>query len=385
MSHLRSLAASLALSLAFVACDSSEGSPTGEDPRVTERQRLLDALFAPATLSEANLVAAQWLSRVPVVEGARWEDSGMVDAHLPSGATLLGFPEDWTRPTATSGSGTPSRPYDSVRTRILSHLVDGFRHHGALWAPSTGGRLPILVFAHGGDDGIDALQWAGVLQATKSFRDSIAILAPSFRSESVGLLSEPTSEGTPSPWDRDVEDLRSLVRSAATLDPRLDTTRICLVGYSRGGGTALLAAARDPLFTCLATIAAPTSFQGPWVRELADSILSGLPVDLPGVDFLASTVLIPYRDGRISLDSARRELVRRSAVNWVGRIPTNSAFHHGYSDRDVPSDELVRLQAALQSIGRSPTIRPWPNLNHYSVLPKALQEIAPFVRDALLP
>lgn len=385
MSNRHLLLASFAAALVLAACDSSGSTPTGEDPRLTERKRLLDALFSPATAAETTLVASQWRSRVPVVEGARWEDSGMVDAHLPSGATLLGFPEDWTRPASTAGSGAPTRPYDSVRTRILSHLVDGIRHHGALWTPPANGRLPILVFAHGGDEGIDALQWAGVLQATKSFRDSIAILAPSFRSEAVGLLSEPTSEGTPSPWDRDVEDLRSLVRSAAMLEPRLDTTRICLVGYSRGGGTALLAAARDPLFRCLATIAAPTSFQGPWVRDLADSILSGLSVDLPGVDFLAYTVLIPYRDGRISVDSARRELVRRSAVNWVGRIPTLAVFHHGYSDRDVPSDELVRLQAALQSIGRSPTVRPWPNLNHYSVLPKALQEIAPFVRDALLP
>lgn len=384
MPHRHSLVASLALSLALVACDSSDGTPTGEDPRLTERQRLLEALFAPATAAETTLVASQWAGRLPVVEGARWEDSGLVDAHLPSGATLLGFPEDWTRPDSVEDDGSPTRPYDSVRTRILSHLVDGFRHQGALWTPSAPGRLPILVFAHGGDDGIDAIQWAGVLQATRSFRDSVAILAPSFRAESVGFLSEPVSGGTPSPWDRDVEDLRSFVRAAASMDARLDTTRVCVVGYSRGGGTALLAAARDPLFSCLATIAAPTSFQGPWVRSLADSILSDVPVDLPGVDFLASTVLIPYRDGRISLDSARRELVRRSASTWVRRLPTRAVFHHGYADRDVPSEELVRLDAALRAAGRTASTRYWSNLDHYRVLPRALSDIAPFVRDALL-
>lgn len=384
MSHIRNLAASLALSLAFVACDSSDGSPTGEDPRITERQRLLDALFAPATPSETTLVASQWLSRIPVVEGARWEDSGMVDAHLPSAVTFLGFPKGWTVPDSSRDSGL-SHPRDSVNVRILSHLVDGNRHQVALWTPPSRARLPLVVFSHGGDNGLDAFQWSGVLQATKGFRDSIAILGPSFRSEDIGFLSEPISGGSPSTWDRDVEDLRSAIRAAALLEPRIDTTKVCVVGYSRGGGVALLAAARDPLLTCVATIAAPTSFQGPWVRSLAESILAGEPVDLPGVDFLAENVLLPYRDGRISLDSARRELVRRSASTWAGRLPGKAVFHHGYADRDVPSDELVRLEAALRALGKTPSTSYWSNLDHYRVLPNALQEISPFVRDALLP
>lgn len=246
MSNRRTLALSLLLSLALAACDSTNsGSPTppvpSPDSQSVARQRLLDDLFAPATFAETTLVASQWLARVPSAEGARWEDSGKVNAQLPALARLLGFPKEWTVPDSSPTEGL-SHPRDSLVVRILSHVVDGFRHQGILSTPSGTERLPILVFSHGGDDGIDSAQWSAVLQATRSFRDSIAILAPSFRSEPVGVLSRPVSEGPPSPWDRDVEDLRSLVRSAAALDSRLDTTKVCLVGYSRGGGVALLAA-----------------------------------------------------------------------------------------------------------------------------------------------
>jgi len=366
MARRRLISTLLPLALALAACDSTDSPVAGPAPST-----VLDPLFAPPTAAETTLIASQWAARSPVAIDARVDEEGMVKAQVPSFATVIGFPQAWTLP-------------DSVRIRLISHVVDGFRHHGALWTPSRAGSLPVLVFAHGGDDGLDSLQWRAILQATKSFRDSIAILAPSFRSEPVDLLSKPVSEGTPSPWDRDVEDLRALLRAAATLDGRLDTTRVCLVGYSRGGGVALLAAERDPVFRSLATVAAPTAFQGPWVRALADSILKGKPVDLPGLDYLATTVLLPYRQGTISLDSARRELIRRSATTWVRRLPPILQLHHGYADDLVPSQELVRLQGALQAIGRSPTTHYWPNLTHLSVVPSALQEVAPFVHDNLL-
>ena len=120
------------------------------------------------------------------------------------------------------------------------------------------------------------------------------------------------------------------------------------------------------------------------MRALSDSILKGIAVDLPGLDHLTETVLLPYRDGRISLDSARRELVRRSAVTWARRLPTNALFFHGYVDQLVPSEELDRLQVALQVLGRTPEMRR-SNHDHYRIIPSALLQIAPFVRNNLLP
>ena len=360
-----------ALSL-LAACDSGTSSPA--PVATTPTDSLLNLLFAPPTTAETTLVAAQWAVRPPQVAGFQLDVEGRTNAALPFQSQLMGFPASWTTP-------------DTVNTKLISHVVDGFRHHGALSTPAGSGKIPLLVFSHGGDSGLDSLEWEALLQSVKPFRDSIAVLAPSFRSEPVELLNKPVSEGTPSPWDRDIDDLRGLVRAAAKLEPRIDTTRVCLVGYSRGAGVALLAAERDPIFKSVATIAAPTAFQGPWVRSIAVSLLKGESVDLPGLDYLASTVLLPLQAGRISMDSARHELIRRSAVTWVRRLPESLQFHHGYSDVTVPFDELVRLQSAMQSIGRLDAgvdATFYPGKTHSTVVAPALQSITPFIRRNLL-
>lgn len=365
------LALLLSIALLSVGCDdSSSSSPTSQGSTTEE---LLGALFAPPTEAETTLIASQWAARGVQVEGAVVESAFTMSIALPANLVDFGIPQEWTKAA-------------TAKLRIVSHIVDGFRHNGALLVPDGAGPYPVLVFAHPGDNGIATLDLDMFLQSMGSLRDSIAIVIPSFRSEPIDLVSQGTwlSEGTPSPWDRDIEDMRALLRVCARLDAKLDTTRVAVAGYSRGGGVALLAAERDSVFKSVATIAAPTSFQGPWIRELADSLLAGGEVDLPGVDFIDSAVLQKLKIGRISMDSARRELIRRSAATWVRRLPADVQCHHGYSDADVPSEELVRLQSALQGIGRSIDARFHPNRDHSSVLFAALPEVRIFVSRVLL-
>lgn len=359
--------------LAFASCDDSTSSdtPSPPPPGLSAAQvSMLDSLFAPATAAETTLIASQWKARGVQVEDIRTEESFRASIALsPLYRGLL--------PEATAT--------DTLPMKVISHVVDGFRHNGIMYVPEGTGPFPVLVFAHGDDEGIDALQWNLLLQAIGSLRDSIAVVAPSFRSEAVNVTAGFwVSEGRPSPWDRDVDDLRGLLRACARTDTRLDTARVSLVGYSRGGGVALLAAQRDPVFRSVATIAAPTSFQGPWVRGLAESLLEGEGISLPGVDYIDSAVLRALDKRRISMDSARRELIRRSASTWVRRLPTDLQLHHGYADVTVPPDELVRLQTALQAIGRSPDARFWPNRNHFTVLTAALPEVRAFLSRSLL-
>lgn len=360
----------LSAALLSVGCDDSSSSSTAPTTEVP----LVDALFAPPTEAETTLIASQWATRAVQVEGTVVEDSFDMSIMIPAPYTTYGVPVAWTQPATAT-------------LRVVSHLVDGFRHNGILLVPEAAGRYPVLVFAHGGDDGVDDLQLAIFLQAMGTLRDSVAIVVPSFRSEPVELPARDTwlSEGTPSPWDRDIEDMRSLLRVCAKLDAKLDTSRVAVVGYSRGGGVALLAAERDQVFKSVATIAAPTSFQGPWVRKLADSLLAGGNVDLPGVDFIDSTILQTLKTGRIGMDSARRELIRRSAATWVRRLPANVQCHHGYADETVYPEELVRLQSALQGIGRNLDARFYPNKNHMLVLFDALPVVRTFVTGVLKP
>ena len=53
------------------------------------------------------------------------------------------------------------------------------------------------------------------------------------------------SEGLPSPWDWDVDDTMSLLSVAFEHVPELDEERVAILGSSRVGAVALLAAVRD--------------------------------------------------------------------------------------------------------------------------------------------
>jgi len=68
----------------------------------------------------------------------------------------------------------------------------------------------------------------------------------------------------------------------------------------------------------------------------------------------------------------------------VRRLPADLQLHHGYADVTVPPDELVRLQTALQAVGRSPDARFWPNKDHFGVLSMALPEVRAFLSRSLL-
>lgn len=365
------LALLLSTTLLWISgCDDS--SPSA--PQASTTQELLDQLFAAPTEAETTLVASQWAERTVQVAGATVESTFTMPITLPEAFISFGMPVAWAQPA-------------SATLRVVSHEVDGFRHYGALLVPEAGGSHPVLVFAHGDDAGIDNTQLSILLQSLGTLRDSIAIVIPSFRSEPVDISSIPyykLSEGAPSPWDRDIEDLRALLRVCAYLDRKLDTSKVAIAGYSRGGGVALLAAERDPVFKSVATVAAPTSFQGSWVRGLAESLLAGQTSNLPGVDYIDSTVLQALKAGRIGMDSARRELIRRSASTWARRLPAAIQCHHGRADITVLPGELERLKTAMESSGKPLDAQFWDGRDHMTVLFAALPVVQEFARAQLL-
>ena len=284
----------------------------------------LNVLFAPPTAMEIAQVEAEWQTREPEVGGVRLEQ----DSEIPA---VLGSP---------------------LRVRILSHTVGGHRHYGAVVTPvgaADPGSLPVILYAHGGDDGVNIDQIVLVNTLLQFQGLSAAFVVPSYRSEPLQLGDEVfLSEGPPSPWDRDVDDTVSLLSVALEQAPELDEERVAILGLSRGGGVGLLTAARDKRIKAVVEFFGPTDLFGEYALEIFEEALEGELRDLPGLDYMNENVIVPWKEGALSNAAARLELVRRSAVYFVGDLPPVQ-LHHGREDAVVAVSQAYRLIEAMDA------------------------------------
>lgn len=312
--------------------------------------RLLDGLFLPPTPAEMTAVERLWRGRDTGARGYRMES----DVSSP----------------------------DGPRTLVVSHTVDGARHYGAVRIPPApaGARLPVLVVAHGGDKGATAYQF---LREGPIAEEWIQVV-PSFRSERLilGASRWYRSEGSPSPWDRDVDDAMSLLSAVLAHVPQADSSRVAVLGRSRGAGVALLMGVRDPRVDAVVDFFGPTDFFLPPVRALAERAVRSRIPRLPGAGYLADSVLFALRDGRTTLPRARSELLRRSAAWFAHRLPPTQ-IHHGTADDEVDVAHSDRLAEALRLVhGNAPfwEYHRYPNGRHSpGSLPNSEQRAARFL------
>lgn len=308
----------LALALAVTAACESPSSPRG--PGID-----LDPLFLPPTAAEAAAVRADWAAR--------------------SSASAL---------EKVDSVGVLALGDDTLRVLVLSHRVGGVLHHGAALVPvgSGPGSLPVLLYLHGGDRGVDVLEPALVARELGALGTRLAYVVPSFRSETLRVGGRTwLSEGEPSPWDRDVDDTLALLRVALEAVPEADGGRIAALGQSRGAAVAMLAAVREPAIARVVELFGPTDFFSPWVRGIVEAILAGSPPQLPGLDALDAAFLQPWVRGELDLAPLRLELLRRSPARFAADLPLLQV-HHGTEDSVVPVAQAERLIQALTQLGQ---------------------------------
>ncbi len=287
----------------------------------------LDALFAPASEAEVAAIRADWASRDVAPRDVEVEAEepfalGSVDATL----------------------------------RVLSHAIDGGRHFGAVVVPegAEAGELPVVVYAHGGDRGVDAavLSQLGVLLG-----DALAEfvwVVPSFRAETLRTAGGVwPSGGQPSPWDRDVDDALSFLNAALASTPEADPERLGVLGLSRGAGVALLMAIRDPRVDRVVEFFGPTDFFGAFVQDVVRDAIDGSLGDIPGLAVLDQRFIQPLAEGVLTPEEVRPELVRRSAVLFASSLPVVQ-IHHGDDDDIVDVSQAEALADALEALDRGP-------------------------------
>lgn len=287
----------------------------------------LDEVFAPAQASEIQGVIDEWRLRDVSAQGA-----------VEVASDTLSF---------TNGS-------QSVY-RIVSHQVGGNTHYGAIVVPvgAAPGSLPVVVYNHGGDEGENLDVTLGLLAfGVNEIVDEFVFVVPSYRSESLTLDGQTyQSEGTESPWDYDVDDAIALLNVALETTTAIDTTRIAALGFSRGGGVALLMSIRDSRIARVSEFFGPTDFFLSDVRDSFREALEGNPRNLPGSSYLDDNFIQPLRRGEITVGEARAELVRRSAVLFADQLPAVQILH-GDADEVVDVAHAQSLAETLQDMGR---------------------------------
>ena len=328
----------VSLVLIFVGCDSGANDV---DSRVVEGVDL-EVMFAPARPAEIQAVLDDWSLRDVSVQGL----------------------EEVAGDTVEFAGGKKSL------VKVVSHLVAGVRHFGAIAVPvdAVPGSLPVLVYNHGGNEGENIDITLTLLSlGINTITDQFVFVVPSFRDEPLtvkGITYQ--SEGPASPWDYDVDDALALLNVALETTPAIDPERIGAFGLSRGGGVALLMAIRDPRIELVSEFFGLTDF---FVQDIEDTVaeaLRGQPRMLPGLTFLDANYIQPLKNGAISIEEARMQLVKRSAVLFADRLPVVQ-IQHGEADNIVVVDHALSLAETLQNMGRDATqveVHLYPGAGH---------------------
>ena len=280
----------------------------------------------------------------------------------PTNEEIQSIQDNWEQRDVTAQgiellSDEPMQVFGEMRSvKVFAHQVGEARHIGAVAVPPSvppGSVLPVLVYSHFGDDGINLDEtFALFALALEGVADSFVLVVPSFRSERITVNGRVfQSSGDPSPWDFDVDDSIALLNVVFDQIPEADSTRVGILGISRGAGVALLMAIRDTRVDRVVSFFGPTDFFVPSLKEVTEEVLNGEVRDLPGLDYLNETFLTPLSEGEISAEEVRLEYIRRSSVYFANALPLVQV-HHGDRDDTVSVEHAFSLEQALVATGR---------------------------------
>ena len=289
----------------------------------------LDKVFAKPTAAEISDVEKDWAERDLSPAGVREELRDKVQ---------LG---DW-----------------NANIRIVSHLVHGSRHYGAIIYPdgAAAHSCPVIVVAKGVSPTYFPLDIGDTPDRTimGELSDRFIFVYPSFRGEVLNFKEHSfTSEGDRrNALDGATDDTLALLNVALETTPAADPGRICVYGQSRGGNVALLAGIRDKRIKCVVDLSGPTDWfylmgtngwteEELWkeaVRTHANTLETG------GQDL--ERFMMRAIEGKASLADVRHNMIASSPLYFASRLP-RTQLHYGLEDPFVPVRNGRQLVAEL--------------------------------------
>ena len=238
---------------------------------------------------------------------------------------------------------------------------------GELRLPAGNGRVPVVVFIHGGC-------WRAQYDLAHVASASAALAADGYATWTIEYRRLGDSGGGwPGTFD-DVALAVDHVRSLAAQFPQLDTTRVVLMGHSAGGQLALWAASR-----------AVTDTSSP-LRS------SGAPLAVSGVVSLAGiTDLAQYGATSTGCNGAVTPLMggdatavpdRYHAVSPVERVPLRVPVRlvHGEADAIVPLAQSRDFDARNRAAGGMSEVYEVAGAGHFDLVASSAEAWATVLR-----
>lgn len=215
---------------------------------------------------------------------------------------------------------------------------------------STGAVLPVILFVHGFKGFKDWGAFPDVYEELA--RAGFAVIAFNLSLNGVGksMLEFDNPElfrrQTLSQDLRDVGSVISAIKSKEITSEKvvLDTDRIGILGHSRGGHTAVAAAAEYAEIQCLVTWAAVADYNIRWSSEMVNDWLKKGYTDIKNT---RTGQILPL--DRLGYDDALENAEKLIALNRVRELYIPSMFIAGKDDESVPCTDTEKLYRSSAS------------------------------------
>ncbi|MEE1898853.1 prolyl oligopeptidase family serine peptidase [Flavobacterium rakeshii] len=207
---------------------------------------------------------------------------------------------------------------DSIEVYGITYTSDSLKVNGYLVQPKTQGPHPVIIFNRGGNRDFGEL----ILPYAYRFLGQLAkegyvVIASQYRGNG-------GSEGVEEFGGSDVDDVVNLIDVLAEIK-EADTTRIGMYGWSRGGMMTLRA------------LTETNKIKAAVVGGALSDMRAGL--ERPEMEKVYSELIPNYANNK------EAELTKRSAIEWVDKLPTNVPLLmlHGNADWRVKCEQSLKL------------------------------------------
>lgn len=232
----------------------------------------------------------------------------------------------------------PVKQLDDVEVYNLRYKSDGLKIGGYVVKPKkVKAKAPVLIFNRGGnnDDGlVDSNLISFELSAWA--RQGFVVIASQYRGNQM-------SEGKDEFGGADVNDVLHIIDVAKEL-PYADSKNVVMLGYSRGGMMAYLAAKRGIPIKAMAVVGG--------ITDLFDTYNS------------REQAMKEVLDKLVGSPASEKNYKERSAIYWADQINVPTLILHGQDDWRVPVKQADELAQKLKENHKEFKYISYPNGDH---------------------